>query len=98
MTVWVLDDDDQAVSEDDTVSDGDLVVRRTGDLLRIGVAQPSDARPVDWRAEVDLRLVPEQDQLAAAAEDDEPLRRLEHVDGLERALAGVLTAERDRGA
>jgi hypothetical protein len=98
VTVWVLDDDDQAVSEDGTVSDGDLVVRRTDDLLRVGVAQPGDARPIDWRAEVDLRLLPERDQLAAADEDDEPLRRLEHADGLETALAGVLTAERDRGA
>lgn len=98
MTVWVLDEEDHAVSRADDVADGDLVVRRIGDLVRIGVAQPSDARPVDWRAEVDLQLLPEQDRIVALDGDDEPLHRLEDVGRLETALAGVLTAERDRGA
>lgn len=98
MTVWVLGDDDHAVSGDGEVSDGDLVVRRAGDLVRVGVAQPSDDRPVDWRAEVDLGLLPEGDRIVALAEDDEPLHRLDEVSRLETALAGVLTAERDRGA
>lgn len=98
MTVWVLDEDDHAVSRHDGVSEGDMVVRRAGDLVRIGVAQPGDAHPVDWRAEVDLQLLPERDRIVALDDDDEPLHRLEDVGRLETALAGVLTAERDRGA
>jgi hypothetical protein len=98
VTIWVLDDDDQAVSGDSGVTRGDLVVRRTDGLLRIGVAQPSQDRPIDWRAEVDLQLLPERERLVALDEDGEPLHRLDDAGKLETALAGVLTAERDRGA
>lgn len=96
MTVWMLDGDDAAVADHDEVTDGDLVVRRADEQVRVGVARPAQGPPVDWRAEVDLALLPGGDRLGEG--DGASLRRVDDVDGLERALSGVLTAERDRGA
>lgn len=101
MTIWLLaSDDDDVVRRAERVRPGDRVLRRIGDdLVGIGVVTDVGAPdPVAWEAEMALQLLPDAAHIPIREHRESSLQMLDDVDGLDRAIDGVLTANRDRGA
>lgn len=99
--VWILSADDDAAVRSTDVADGDYIARLQGGEVDLGQLDrlSSAARQVRWLGSVGVATLPEGAlDVAQEAAGDAPLALAARPDALLRAVRGLQTAERDRGA
>jgi hypothetical protein len=99
--VWILDAGDDAAVRSTDAADGDFVARLQGDEVDLGQLDrlSSAARQIRWLGSVEVATLPAGAlDVAQEAPADAPLAPAARSDALLRAVRGLQTAERYRGA